>query len=263
MEVQFAPPASSELPQDLPEQNQPPQPEAVERAPVDSLPLSGKMKCGIGLVLVLFVVFVAAVVIRLKSNPSEAPTMVALGKAAEECSLKEQESKGESKAAEGESTLNNLSGPPADRYSAEDMRTKLTPAGGSPTLSPPAPPSFKTPSSKPPFGELPLQEPRAAPVPEPPEKEPVEPAGLQLPMEDATQPPADEPPKPAAAPRGNSSEQPPPRTYDVSEGETLFDIARRELGKASRWVEIYDLNCMILGERIHPAPGTQLLLPER
>ena len=30
--------------------------------------------------------------------------------------------------------------------------------------------------------------------------------------------------------------------YVVEEGDTLFDIARYELGKASRWVEIYDLN---------------------
>ena len=32
------------------------------------------------------------------------------------------------------------------------------------------------------------------------------------------------------------------RTYTVAEGETLFTIARYELGKASRWVEIYELN---------------------
>ena len=35
--------------------------------------------------------------------------------------------------------------------------------------------------------------------------------------------------------------------YVVQEGDTLFDIARYELGKASRWAEIYDLNRNQLG----------------
>lgn len=53
------------------------------------------------------------------------------------------------------------------------------------------------------------------------------------------------------------------RTYLVEEGDTLFDIARYELGKASRWGEIYDLNRDILGDDFdHLNPGTELLLPE-
>ncbi len=40
------------------------------------------------------------------------------------------------------------------------------------------------------------------------------------------------------------------RTYIVAEGDSLFDIARSELGKASRWVEIYDLNADVLGKDI-------------
>jgi nucleoid-associated protein YgaU len=52
------------------------------------------------------------------------------------------------------------------------------------------------------------------------------------------------------------------RTYTVAEGDSLFDIARAELGKASRWVEIYDLNADVIGKDIdNPAPGTQLALP--
>jgi len=48
----------------------------------------------------------------------------------------------------------------------------------------------------------------------------------------------------------------------VAEGDTLFDIARNELGKASRWAEIYALNREQLGEDFdHLAPGTQLILP--
>ncbi len=52
--------------------------------------------------------------------------------------------------------------------------------------------------------------------------------------------------------------------YVVEEGDTLFDIARYELGKASRWAEIYDLNRETLGEDFdHLAPGTELVMPQR
>lgn len=52
------------------------------------------------------------------------------------------------------------------------------------------------------------------------------------------------------------------RTYVVEEGDTLFDIARYELGKASRWSEIYDLNRAQLGEDYnHLNPGMRLALP--
>lgn len=52
------------------------------------------------------------------------------------------------------------------------------------------------------------------------------------------------------------------RTYVVREGETLFDIARQQLGKASRWVEIYQLNRDRLGERLEFfRPGLTLILP--
>lgn len=52
------------------------------------------------------------------------------------------------------------------------------------------------------------------------------------------------------------------RTYTVQDGETLFDIARQQLGKASRWVEIYQLNRDRLGERLEFfRPGLTLILP--
>jgi hypothetical protein len=54
------------------------------------------------------------------------------------------------------------------------------------------------------------------------------------------------------------------RAYIVADGESLFDIARYELGSALRWVEIYELNRDLLGDDIqHLAPGTELLLPDR
>lgn len=53
------------------------------------------------------------------------------------------------------------------------------------------------------------------------------------------------------------------RIYVVEQGDTLFDIARHELGKASRWAEIYDLNREALGEDFDfLQPGTELNLPE-
>jgi nucleoid-associated protein YgaU len=53
------------------------------------------------------------------------------------------------------------------------------------------------------------------------------------------------------------------RTYTVAEGDTLFNIARYELGKASRWVEIYEMNRHVLGKDFnYLTPGIQLALPE-
>jgi nucleoid-associated protein YgaU len=52
------------------------------------------------------------------------------------------------------------------------------------------------------------------------------------------------------------------KVYVVEQGDTLFDIARNELGKASRWSEIYELNRHRLGSDIdYLAPGTELMLP--
>ncbi len=52
------------------------------------------------------------------------------------------------------------------------------------------------------------------------------------------------------------------RVYVVGEGDTLFDIAKYELGKATRWAEIYELNRDVLGEEFdYLRPGTELVLP--
>ncbi len=53
------------------------------------------------------------------------------------------------------------------------------------------------------------------------------------------------------------------RVYVVEEGDTLFDIARHELGKAARWVEIYQLNRRLLGTDFdYLTPGLKLVLPD-
>lgn len=52
------------------------------------------------------------------------------------------------------------------------------------------------------------------------------------------------------------------RVYVVQEGDTLFDIAKYELGKAARWSEIYELNREAIGKDFdHLSPGMQLSLP--
>lgn len=51
--------------------------------------------------------------------------------------------------------------------------------------------------------------------------------------------------------------------YTVVEGDTLYRIARHELGDASRWYEVYKLNREVIGESFnHLRPGTQLILPD-
>ncbi|HOP75928.1 MAG TPA: hypothetical protein PLD05_00480 [Thermogutta sp.] len=72
---------------------------------------------------------------------------------------------------------------------------------------------------------------------------------------------------PLVASESNVGENPDPMagnyiTHTVQEGETLFDIARQRLGKASRWVDIYQLNRGQLGERLeYFRPGLILRLP--
>jgi nucleoid-associated protein YgaU len=64
----------------------------------------------------------------------------------------------------------------------------------------------------------------------------------------------------AAAPRSSAGG----RSYEVREGDTLFDIARFELGDGARWVEIYELNRDQLTDDYHYVkPGSTLLLPGR
>lgn len=53
------------------------------------------------------------------------------------------------------------------------------------------------------------------------------------------------------------------RVYKVQDGDTLFDIARDHLGKASRWNEIYELNRAQLGDDFNfLSPGMELVLPD-
>ena len=54
------------------------------------------------------------------------------------------------------------------------------------------------------------------------------------------------------------------RTYQVRGGESLFDIARHELGQASRYIEILELNQSQLNDQLEDLPkGLTLQLPDR
>ncbi len=60
-----------------------------------------------------------------------------------------------------------------------------------------------------------------------------------------------------------SNAAPGARRYVVQEGDTLYDIARHELGKAHRWAEIYELNRALIGKQFdYLTPGMQLILPD-
>ncbi len=53
------------------------------------------------------------------------------------------------------------------------------------------------------------------------------------------------------------------RIYEVARGETVYDIARKQLGRVSRWREILQLNQDQLGGDIDAvAPGMRLRLPD-
>lgn len=53
------------------------------------------------------------------------------------------------------------------------------------------------------------------------------------------------------------------RAYVVQPGDNIYEVARQELGKASRWREIYDLNKDVVGtQSLELTPGTRLLLPD-
>lgn len=49
----------------------------------------------------------------------------------------------------------------------------------------------------------------------------------------------------------------------VRQGESLWGVSRRMLGKGSRWREIYEANRGVIADPDYVAPGTQLAIPSR
>ncbi|MET9465621.1 LysM domain-containing protein [Streptomyces sp. NPDC006544] len=97
-----------------------------------------------------------------------------------------------------------------------------------------------------------------ASAPRPPSAAPAKPPVVR---------PAPHTPTPASAAHKAvpAAPQPAPerqRTYTVRSGDSLSEIARRELGNEGRWRELYAINRGVIGsdpDMIHP--GTQLVLP--
>ncbi len=57
-------------------------------------------------------------------------------------------------------------------------------------------------------------------------------------------------------------EQPKARTYTAREGDSLYAIARRELGDGTKWLAVRDLNRKLVGdEGEYLQPGMKLVLP--
>lgn len=81
-------------------------------------------------------------------------------------------------------------------------------------------------------------------------------------------PPALGPVGPAAQPIGPSASAPPTpsaaeRVYVVQQGDTLSDIARRELGSASKWQVVRDANADVLRGSETVRTGMKLKIPAR
>lgn len=131
---------------------------------------------------------------------------------------------------------------PAPAAPAAPM-TATAPAATSPTVSIAAPPA--APAA---FSAAPAAPAAMLPTPAPPAPGPVAPVIVP------PSPPIAAAPPPSIPPGGS--------VYVVQEGDTLYDIARSQLGKASRWGEIYDLNRDRLGGALDALPaGTRLAIP--
>jgi len=50
--------------------------------------------------------------------------------------------------------------------------------------------------------------------------------------------------------------------YRVGDRETLSDISKKHLGRASRWIELYEMNRAVVNDPNRLRPGTILALPD-
>ena len=120
----------------------------------------------------------------------------------------------------------------------------------------PALPAKAPPAKPPPPTRKPVAPPRVIPpvVIQPPAPEPV------LPPEPTPAPQIIEPPpepEPTPAP-------PQPRYYTVKSGDSLWRIAKEQLGNGSRYQELYDLNAEALNHNPDNLRiGQKLLLPDK
>lgn len=64
-------------------------------------------------------------------------------------------------------------------------------------------------------------------------------------------------------PAGTTPKQADTREYTVKSGDTLGEIAKRELGSAKRWREIVELNKDVIDDPDNVAAGTKIKLPKK
>ncbi|MEM7519233.1 MAG: LysM peptidoglycan-binding domain-containing protein, partial [Planctomycetota bacterium] len=53
------------------------------------------------------------------------------------------------------------------------------------------------------------------------------------------------------------------RTVEVLQGESLWQVAKRTLGKGSEWKAVYEANRNVIADPDFVAPGTILTIPVR
>jgi nucleoid-associated protein YgaU len=61
---------------------------------------------------------------------------------------------------------------------------------------------------------------------------------------------------------GSSSTAPPPRTYTVQKGDSLWKIAKQFYGKGNAWSRIHEANKDLIHDPDVIQPGWKLRIPE-
>lgn len=84
---------------------------------------------------------------------------------------------------------------------------------------------------------------------------------IEIPEAPALPPVTQPTPSPVRSPRASA---PKPRTYQVKEGDSFYQIAQRLLGDASRWQELLELNSdLVKGDPRKLRAGKVIVLPDR
>jgi hypothetical protein len=151
-------------------------------------------------------------------------------------------------------TENPLRSPASTTTSSGPVAPTATASNASQPMTLPTLPRRDAPGAK-------ADTPKTDAVTQTPPRQPVEaqPAPRQ-PVQVASAIPVSTPPRVTPIPGGQRTQQL-GRVYIVEDGDSLTDIARRELGNGSRAAEIQALNREVLGSTAFLRPGLELILP--
>ncbi len=160
---------------------------------------------------------------------------------------------------------------PGEPVPSEELRSRATDAhllaGADPGLEEPPPPIVTYPTNTPPTDSMPPSTDLAGNDEDlrrsVDSSTVLTTAAAEDAGDDGSLPPV---PKTTPAPRASvpvtqQAAKPTQRTYRVRRGDSLWTIARRVLGRGSRWKEIYELNRDILPNPHRLKPGIELKLP--